>query len=388
MQKVSIIFAIMLIMVQGLYAQETPSEECGTPPMPLEEAMKQPWFNNEKWFVNYQDSMNTLYRIADQKIKSDPNYNSELSTNSTYFLVPIKFWIYSPFGGNSQPYLTSDFTYQSIMDRTNAAFQRSGIPVQFYLKCVSFIENPLVSDGVTGAEELIVGNLYRDPGSINIHVVNGDLSTNARQGEYNSFCRAIFLRSVTLLTESSSGIPSNSATTHEIGHYWGLAHTNNERDERCTMEPVTRNIEWDWCPTPTWAIGLFGVALPWQKCLSTADWLCDTDAAPASTPTSNINYGYPIRNPDTDCNYTGNQTDYRGDVYHHDLRNFMLIGARNDCRSHFSPQQSTILTRGIDADYDMCNQTWCDQIDTYEPDNHQTSACAKSHKYLYQFRFV
>jgi Secretion system C-terminal sorting domain len=353
--------AIMLIMAQVLYAQEIPFTECGTPPMTVEEAMKQPWFNNEKWFVNFQDSMNTLYRMADEKIKSDPNYNPELKTNSAYFLVPIKFWVYYPAIGNLEPWLVGDFAYQSVIDRLNAAFRNSNISVQFYLKCVERLADTQGAGDVTHTQQVLLGTQLRDAGAVNVHIVGR--VPNYANGNYNPVCRAIFVRAINMQ------VGTNSTTIHEIGHYFGLVHTNEYHDIPCLKEPVTRDWIYDWCPSPLAIVSPFGWALPWQRCLTTGDFLCDTDAAPELLTS----------NESTNCIYTGNQTDYRGERYHPDLQNYMLtasLGAPGSCRSHFSPQQSTILTRGIDADYDMCAQTWCDQIDDYEPDNHQTTARA------------
>jgi hypothetical protein len=177
-------------------------------------------------------------------------------------------------------------------------------------------------------------------------------------------CNAIFAAWGTLRIDlNTSTIP------HEIGHYFGIgAHTNEYANIPCLQEPVSRSWIWDFCYPLWWA--------PYQRCLTTGDFLYDTDAAPASVDFSETNYGRPSVNPSTDCIYTGNKIDYRGVRYHPDLQNYMLAlqDAAKVCRSHFSPQQATIICSNMQADFPNYGQPWVGQPDIYELDNQPTSA--------------
>jgi hypothetical protein len=95
MKYLYLFLVIVFTMTCPLYAQDEAIQECGTPAFTKEELKAQPWFNKDGYLEKLQDSLNNLFRIYDEKAKGQQGYLPELRVNGNYFVIPVKFWVYT-----------------------------------------------------------------------------------------------------------------------------------------------------------------------------------------------------------------------------------------------------------------------------------------------------
>lgn len=216
-------------------------------------------------------------------------------------------------GGNPA---TDEERIEKVMRDMNANFESAEI--EFFTRSIQFVDNTqwnqqFVRQDDFGDTRELRG--FEDDTALNIFyffeignrqngVITGTLGATALFPDQGNNIK---------LSESAFAIENTATTTHEIGHYLGLYHTDEDfTDEDGNVELVNGS-----------------------NCEIAGDRICDT---PASPGLNDRNIAEPT------CDYVGTETDANGDRYNPDTFNFMTQWAGTDaagnlCRRRFSPQQ-------------------------------------------------
>lgn len=306
-QQPSLLTEITILTVE----ESNTESKCGTRDYTIEEMELKPWWNNEDFFDTFNDTF---------------SYNNQVSLNKNNatlykvptFMIPIKFWVNTNFPVG----FWENYIMQDIIDAINEGFQRNGVDVYFYPKCVTELNNSFfldidynddVRNDPNSPYSQLISNY--DDDCINIYLVNevDDLGT------VDDDAAGVYIHSDDLIIIDN--IFTESVFIHELGHFFGLPHTH-QSDGFCGDEYVNRGWFWRSCP-------------PFYNrwCRGSGDGFCDTPADP------NMENDYNIFT----CSYIGNFTDGAGQTYSPDLYNYMAYGNSN-CVSNISPQQATAIT--------------------------------------------
>ncbi|GAA4977035.1 T9SS-dependent choice-of-anchor J family protein [Algibacter aquimarinus] len=192
----------------------------------------------------------------------------------------------------------------NVSDVKNAISNLNSIYAEAYLEffiCgeVNYIDDDESVHVKKGSERYLT-ETNNVPGSINIYftheIVNA--SNESICGYSNNISRNDFIMI------KNDCATNNSSLAHEIGHFFSLIHTHGPDDTNSTELVDGSNCDTD------------------------GDGICDTPADPKLSYT-NVN---------SNCNYTGAETDANGTKYNPDTNNIMSY-SRKECRNFFSDQQ-------------------------------------------------
>lgn len=215
---------------------------------------------------------------------------------------------------------TTNTRTNKIIDDLNAGFQ--GTNIVFFSKDVRFLDNTAwntVFDANLdkGRDRVLLP--FEDSNSLNIFYFS---NLNSGGPDEPLGATALFPTEGNNIKLSSSAFAlSNSTTvTHEVGHYLGLYHTDDDFTDTLGRTELVDG----------------------SNCSASGDLICDT---PASPPLDDSIVG-------SNCNYIGRLTDANGDLYTPDVLNFMITYAGKDnngiaCRRSFSPQQIEKMQKTI-----------------------------------------
>ena len=163
--------------------------ECATPDLSEERFKQLPWYGNETFLDNFYDSL----QRADPVSEPSPAARTT-AVEVPRYRVPIRFWVYRtadvPPGGNDggvEP-LPTERNFQILMDALNNAFRNNGISVRFYMRCVSYMNDPAAVNlgGYFEQDNLAFRN--NDNTAINVHIVD-----QGTAGIFNPLYDAIFI---------------------------------------------------------------------------------------------------------------------------------------------------------------------------------------------------
>lgn len=183
---------------------------------------------------------------------------------------------------------------------------------------------------------------YLVPNTVNIFLPN---EIHFKDPSTGLFTRGIggFYSGGDLFYNAAVNFATTTTPSHEIGHYFSLAHTHGNSNFGCgTNEPVLR-VDYNTNGT--------------LDCYETGDGLCDTEADP------NGSYLCGYR---TGCNYNvGYTQDAYGNDYTPDYYNIMSYGGKNCNPEVFTQEQykkinyillnnkSNVIIKGFDLDVDV-----------------------------------
>ncbi|MFS4418684.1 M43 family zinc metalloprotease [Maribacter sp. 2307ULW6-5] len=203
-----------------------------------------------------------------------------------------------------------------IMGDINRNFEPAKI--EFYTKAISFVDNSQWNEQFVKQDDFIDRTVlapFEDEKALNMFYFFE--IGNRQNGEITGTLGATALfpdqGNNLKLSASATELENTATPTHEIGHYLGLYHTDDDfMDENGNIELVDGS-----------------------NCEVAGDKICDT---PASPDLNDDNIAEPT------CDYVGTETDANGDRYNPDTLNFMTQWAGSDtdgnlCRRRFSPQQ-------------------------------------------------
>ncbi|APY12048.1 hypothetical protein BWZ22_12770 [Seonamhaeicola sp. S2-3] len=252
-------------------------------------------------------------------VQQDLKAENEISNNTIRVLsndtlrIPVVHHISRDNNGNNAA--VSEQRIKKIMGDINKNY-KSG-KIQFFTKAIKFIDSTpwntqfVKQDDFTESKVLAS---FEDENALNIFYFIKLL--NRRHGEIIGELGATALfpnqGNNIKLSATSVEIENTATATHEIGHYLGLYHIDDDfKDSQGRIELVNGS-----------------------NCAEAGDKICDTPASPGLKE-SNMK----------DCVYIGTETDPIGEKYHPDTFNFMTSSGRTRadaaglCRRHFSPGQ-------------------------------------------------
>ncbi len=321
---------------------------CETPDLTEQELMALPWYGNETFLPNYNDSLEQAHGAAATARMAD--------VESPWLRIPLQFWVYQIANGNpgGQNIFPDELRFQRLMDNLNEAAYNNGVKFRYYIGGITFVNDASALSMGGSTEQRTIAERHKDVNAVNVHIV--DVLENSG-GVYNPLYNAIFI------PRTVGGARRRATLTHEVGHFFGLQHTHFGSGIICLREPVTRGISFTICPNGS----LFS-----KRCNVTGDLLCDTDADTNMSEEGAYNSG--------DCTWDPQgKRDYNNELFHPDTRNIMAY-ANDDgmisCRTHLSTSQKNVIhysafRKQLRANWFIDNNN---KFDRFEPDDNPIAA--------------
>jgi hypothetical protein len=269
-------------------AQEINESDCGTVTSPES--------------LNYINSFNAQIQTYEEEFRQLASKSGKSSSNKNTSVpiinsIPVKAHIIRATDGSGG---LSKSDLHAAIDNLNSIYANAYL--EFFL-CdgINYINN---DDSYNHFEknkesELTSGNFTQ--GVINIYFTN---YVEISHGD--SLCGyANTFGGPDIIVMNNDCATNGTSLPHEMGHFFSLLHTHGPSNSKLTKELVDGS-----------------------NCDTDGDLICDTPADPQLSNT----------NVDTNCNYTGSQTDANGTVFTPDTSNLMSY-SRSSCKTHFSPQQ-------------------------------------------------
>ncbi|MAD97375.1 MAG: hypothetical protein CMB99_08625 [Flavobacteriaceae bacterium] len=246
------------------------------------------------------EEYNRIKSMLPQLKKYEQEYLQARKSNNTPILnsVPIKAHIVRNFvGGTNTPFTETDLN--DAITLMNSYFQNSGL--EFFL-CdgINYIDSNTFFN-FDSSQESQLTSANQVSGLVNIYFVNS--ITTSGGGSAAGYAYLPGGPATILMTHSAT--KNGSTLTHEMGHFFGLAHTHGPVNGTLTTELVNGS-----------------------NCDTDGDLVCDTPADPQLGG----------NNVDSNCNYTGNAVDANFDPFDPDETNIMSYSIRA-CRTNITTQQ-------------------------------------------------
>jgi hypothetical protein len=273
---------ILLFVSTSLFSQNKLESDCGTITS----------LENIDYFKSLKSEMRKHEQDFFQK-----QYAKATKSKKTVNNIPIKIHIIRESDGTKG--LTEDELKDAI-DNLNTIYTDSYM--QFYIyEGVNYIDGIKDYTHFKKGEEKTLTETYYVPGIINIYFTNYIENTSEQ-----SICGyGINQKNLNVILMKNACAKNNSSLAHEMGHVFSLVHTHGPWNSKLTTELVDGS-----------------------NCDTDGDGICDTPADPRLS----------TQNTNSNCEYIGNQTDSKGDLYVPDTENIMSY-SRKSCRGYFSEQQ-------------------------------------------------
>jgi hypothetical protein len=259
--------------------------------------------------------------------------------------VPVKAWIYRRTDGTGA---RSVAQVQVDIAELNAEFDRSNVPVNFYLKCdIGYVSDSYLYDRPDSGALDYMWRTYLDASAINVHFVNEPgTASSIGGGTWAGIARRPSLALPTpTFVMALSRLTNSSTFAHEMGHALGLAHTHQARDQSnsvlynsqsgdCYQEPYSRTRTQEFACLSTWGD---------KKAEVNGDAILDTPGDPGlyvgSSPQISLNAAGRYY-------YSAGFKDRWGDAWQPDVYNMMSYGAQiyTTQVGTFTPSQAAIMT--------------------------------------------
>ena len=281
MKKITSTFSFCLLFLSitfGLSAQIIEGE-CGTVVTP---ESQQYWEDTKPTIKKFEKEFYKIFNDA--------------SRASIVNSIPIKAHIIRKTDG-SGGLSVSDLN--AAMANMNAFYANAYMEF-FICDGINYIDDDNYYD-FQNSEESALTSAHNVNGLINIYFTN-----NIQNSSGSNLCGyAYYPGSADVILMANSCAVNGSTLPHEVGHFFSLRHTHGPSNLTLTTELVDGS-----------------------NCDTDGDEICDTPADPKLS-SSNI---------DTNCIYTGTQTDANGDTFAPDPNNIMSY-SRKQCRILFSTEQ-------------------------------------------------
>ncbi|WP_169786429.1 T9SS-dependent choice-of-anchor J family protein [Pseudalgibacter alginicilyticus] len=269
-------------------AQETNESGCGT------------IINPEA--LNYLDSFQSQIKSFEEEFHQLTSISNKSSSSKNALVptinsIPIKAHIIRNSEGNGGLKISE---LQDAIDNLNAIYADAFL--EFFL-CdgINYINSDNYYYDFEKSEESQLTKNNFTPNVINIYFTDYVEVTdgNSLCGYSNTF------GGPDVIVLKNDCATNGSTLAHEMGHFFSLLHTHGNSNTKLTTELVDGS-----------------------NCDTDGDQICDTPADPQ------LSY----YNVNSNCEYTGCETDANGDPFTPDTRNIMSY-SNSSCKSHFSPQQ-------------------------------------------------